>query len=939
MMNNSESESTSSDAPSSSSISISTSKSNDEATSKEQHFSKTIRDQFFTNISKNEKNWSATCLICNEIVLDNVGVTSNVNRHVKKKHQAEYTEWSNKLNELDRQQPKLFDFISKKRSSSPSKQSYPTGHHRQRQLHDAIVQELIIELGLPLSLVERPEFIKFMSIVDPKFKITSRRTLRRTTIPLLYNKMHDLLKEFCSRAEYISLTLDIWTNRRTRSFFSITGHAIIDTEFKSYVLCFLPLQGSHTSQNLFEHYDLIINEFQIKNKLCRIVTDNASNNIKAFEDLIIPGFESYFSDYDDDNDGNNNLSENHGNDSDMSDDDCYDSPATSNSIPMQDTLNIFKDSLDNLASKSELRIPCFAHTLQLVIKDGLEEAACIKQAISKVSKISKLAHSSTTFADKLETIGGSIPKPNKTRWNSQLHTVQKILEIQSTQLNSILTELKKKDLCLGPRDITMLNEFVSLLIFFEEATTITQAENSPSISLVAPSIVSIYYDLINEQHNIIYTTTLCKALLSSLISRFGGLLESLNIDFDIIVEKKSTYHLYGDPIFLVSAFLDGKFKLRWITESGLIEEKKTEICSKIKNLVFDYCVVSCNAVHDLNAAAMEEDIIEDTSTINTKRKNKHVDHALLACRIRQRYATGETPFHMIYGVEVKLPGDEQLPIINHLVQQRAIVHQRLDLNPNNNEIDDIDDGQDSDSDSEYDPIVTESDDISTNKHMSEESDSLNSDIDQSDIAADSQPETLQKAGVTWSIHSIPVQGRISTANIMKKKPDSITKILDEIGLHINHYAERHFDQMQRSYQGSNTMKLNSLQWKLLDRIELESFIGLLIQSGVNKNNHELLSGLWDISQATMSLERYRYLLQFIRFDDRQHRDKSDRLSPHILTFAYHPRSNGIIERFNHLFDSILAKYVGGETPFYMIHGVEMKSPGDEQVPIINHLVQ
>ncbi|CAF4170500.1 unnamed protein product, partial [Rotaria sordida] len=255
--------------------------------------------------------------------------------------------------------------------------------------------------------------------------------------------------------------------------------------------------------------------------------------------------------------------------------------------------------------------------------------------------------------------------------------------------------------------------------------------------------------------------------------------------------------------------------------------------------------------------------------------DKHVDHALLACRIRQRYATGETPFYMIYGVEVKLPGDEQLPIINHLVQQRDIVHQRLDSNPimmkiyydhrmntihksnlkrireilltDNNEIDDIDDGRDSDSDSEYDPIVTESDNTSTNKHISEESDSSNSDIDQSDIATVSQPETLQK-------------------------------ILDEIVLHTNHYAERHFDQMQRSHQDSNTMKLNSLQWKPLDRIELESFIGLLIQSGINKNNHELLSELWDISQATMSLERYRYLLQFIRFDDRQHHDKSDRLS-------------------------------------------------------------
>ncbi|CAF3623708.1 unnamed protein product, partial [Rotaria sordida] len=177
-----------------------------------------------------------------------------------------------------------------------------------------------------------------------------------------------------------------------------------------------------------------------------------------------------------------------------------------------------------------------------------------------------------------------------------------------------------------------------------------------------------------------------------------------------------------------------------------------------------------------------------------------------------------------------------------------------------NQIDDMGDGQAFDSDSEYDPIVTESDDTFTNEYISEESDSSNSDIDQ-------------------------IQGRISAANIMKKKPGSIIKILDEIALHTNHYAKRYFDQTQRSRQGSNTMKLNSFQWKPLDRIELESFISLLIQSGVNKNNHEFLSELWDISQsspiyrATMSVGRFRYFLQFIRFDDRQHCDKSDRLSP------------------------------------------------------------
>ncbi|CAF4667418.1 unnamed protein product, partial [Rotaria sp. Silwood2] len=84
----------------------------------------------------------------------------------------------------------------------------------------------------------------------------------------------------------------------------------------------------------------------------------------------------------------------------------------------------------------------------------------------------------------------------------------------------------------------MLNEFVSLLVLFGEATTVTQAQNSPSISLVGSSIISIYYDLIRERNNVIYTTKLYKTLLSSLIARFGGLLKSLNVEFDTIVEKK-----------------------------------------------------------------------------------------------------------------------------------------------------------------------------------------------------------------------------------------------------------------------------------------------------------------------------------------------------------------------------------------------------------------
>ncbi|CAF4104055.1 unnamed protein product, partial [Didymodactylos carnosus] len=79
----------------------------------------------------------------------------------------------------------------------------------------------------------------------------------------------------------------------------------------------------------------------------------------------------------------------------------------------------------------------------------------------------------------------------------------------------------------------------------------------------------------------------------------------------------------------------------------------------------------------------------------------------------------------------------------------------------NETLDNFIDSQDSDSNNDYDYVASESDDISTDEHVSEESDSSNSDIDQGDVATDTQPQILEKAGVVWSINPNPVQGRIS----------------------------------------------------------------------------------------------------------------------------------------------------------------------------------
>ncbi|CAF1318264.1 unnamed protein product [Rotaria sordida] len=87
------------------------------------------------------------------------------------------------------------------------------------------------------------------------------------------------------------------------------------------------------------------------------------------------------------------------------------------------------------------------------------------------------------------------------------------------------------------------------------------------------------------------------------------------------------------------------------------------------------------------------------------------------------------------------------------------------------EIDDnVDDYSDSDSDTEYEvpTNVDESDDTSTDEHISEQSDSSDSDIDGDNIIVNTQPATLQKGELTWSSDPSSVQSRTPAANIMKK---------------------------------------------------------------------------------------------------------------------------------------------------------------------------
>ena len=200
----------------------------------------------------------------------------------------------------------------------------------------------------------------------------------------------------------------------------------------------------------------------------------------------------------------------------------------------------------------------------------------------------------------------------KTRWNSQYNTICKVLEISHTTLNDILRNVGRADLVLTSRNIIILQEFASIFALFAEATTRTQAENSASISLVSPSILSIYFDLEQEQGKCKYLGLLCRILLISLHERFGGLLERCGIfpDNDMRIKKRSTSDLYKDDIYLITPFLDGRFKIQWISTSTLSTTSKERIANMIKTLVLKAALQLHGNTNNTSYSVLESSINE-----------------------------------------------------------------------------------------------------------------------------------------------------------------------------------------------------------------------------------------------------------------------------------------------------------------------------------------
>lgn len=228
-----------------------------------------------------------------------------------------------------------------------------------------------------------------------------------------------------------------------------------------------------------------------------------------------------------------------------------------------------KNLWENMNSVDDTELPwtsgeclsCFAHSLQLVINDGMKEVRAISRTIAKTSRFTTPLHSSSQFRDKFEAMfdtNKTIPAANTTRWNSTFKQVQALIALDYKTLNEMCSK-DYEDVAFSTREWNQLKELSAVLAPFSEATDQTEGEKSVTISMVVPTVLDLNTHLLKMEETQMHCRPLIKALRQSLLKRFSEIFSKLNM-----VKESGREEPFNHNVYFLATMLDPQFGLNWV---------------------------------------------------------------------------------------------------------------------------------------------------------------------------------------------------------------------------------------------------------------------------------------------------------------------------------------------------------------------------------------
>lgn len=277
----------------------------------------------------------------------------------------------------------------------------------------------------PLSLVDDIGFIRLMQAVKPNYVVPSRKYFSDKVLPEIHSKVLNKVRGIIKESENISFTTDIWTNNSNHSFISLTAHCI-NKKFESQVLILRVAPFSGS---------------HTAGRIAEIIAD-------VLQDFEIPPYKVH-------------------------------------TFVRDNGANMVK----GITETGYSAVPCFLHTLQLVIHDILFEQRIIKDIISNCKKIVGHFSHSSLACSKLAELQKQHELPEHklvqdvtTRWNSTFLMLARLTE-QKAAIASYCVNTPNMPV-LDANKWNLIGKMCSLLKGFHKATVCLSERNSTTAEII-----------------------------------------------------------------------------------------------------------------------------------------------------------------------------------------------------------------------------------------------------------------------------------------------------------------------------------------------------------------------------------------------------------------------------------------------------------------------
>ncbi|BFZ13786.1 hypothetical protein BsWGS_16825 [Bradybaena similaris] len=216
------------------------------------------------------------CIHCNKQFAYR-GSNTSLTYHLQHKHPAHYHDVVASDRQKSSKVKPITDFLSCQ-SNKPISDKVST------DLKIAIAQ-WIASSGRPTVIVEDEGLQNVLRIAlqNQTYTLPSRRTIDNV-ICQMYDVKQKEHKKAIENVPSIALTTDFWTSNNNESYCGITGHWIdSDWRLTSVTLGCLLVEERHTADNMASFYEEFAATWNIADKICCVVTDNARNIVVAIE--------------------------------------------------------------------------------------------------------------------------------------------------------------------------------------------------------------------------------------------------------------------------------------------------------------------------------------------------------------------------------------------------------------------------------------------------------------------------------------------------------------------------------------------------------------------------------------------------------------------------------------------------------------------------------